>query len=203
MATPVCVLINGPRGIGKTTAAEVVAKRAGRRIVPVMGGVKEAALTDAGLSEEMVSLFEMMKDTPIADLDGRTPRQCYIEYANRERQKKATVFAERWTAIADHHALFHDAVAIIVPDVRFIEEFYAALKIFKPQHIFLLRIKRVGADNKPEDGQWEGDVGSYFDTSAVVWGHRELTMTNDLDLDFFKLEASVFIEGFIARASKK
>jgi hypothetical protein len=192
MAAPSIILINGPRGVGKDTAALAIkGKRDDIAIVPVMRVAKRIAIYEANLdAETWFDLFETLKDTPFAELDGRTPRQLYIDYGNKARARSASALASLWKneVLGGHE----DAGTVIVPDVRFIEEFFAALKIFKPADVLMLRIKRPGAT-------WDGDIGSYFDTSSIVWGHRELTIDNDLDLAAFRDEAMVIGYGFICR----
>lgn len=209
MATPTCILINGPRGIGKTTAANAIAAGScptdQRIVIPVMIKVKEQALVRAGIDPALVGLFEMAKDTPVADLKGKTPREVYIEYANDMRNLHGeNHFAEQWAVFAslaigalkspEPDVAYCDVV--IVPDVRFMPEFYAALSLFKPDHVYVLRVTNAARTN------WIGDVGGYLDTQSVVWGHREQTLINDCDLEFFRLEAAVFAEGFIQRTRR-
>lgn len=199
MAAPNVILINGPKGVGKDTAALAIkGDRPDIAIVPIMAPAKRMAIYEADLDVvTYYDLFELMKDTPFAELDGLTPRQLYIDYGNRQRARNPDAIAIGWK-----NAVLADSLldgTVVVPDCRFIEEFFAALKIFKPADILLIRLKEFEHVNLTEEQLWAGDIGSYFDTSSIVWGHREITIFNDLDLDHFRNEAAVIGRGFIAR----
>ena len=51
-------------------------------------------------------------------------------------------------------------------------------------NVYLMRIQRPGHD-------WTNDIGGYIRTDMAVFGNGEVTVQNDMDEDYFKLEATV------------
>jgi len=78
-------------------------------------------------------------------------------------------------------------------------ELMVAVTCFKPENVLLLRIYKAPPTRWTDGLPFEGDIGSYFDTSQIVWGHTELAIVNDLSLEHYKAEASIIGNGFIAR----
>lgn len=196
--TPTCILINGPKRVGKDTAALAIAgPRENYVIEPVMRQAKRLALTEIGL-EHLLDVFELCKDTPFAELSGKTPRQVYIDFGNRKRAFDPAAIVRLWEKQLIR-TLETGPTTIIVPDVRFIEEFYVALPIFKPANVLLMRIYET-ADERWQDGlPFQGDIGSYFVASPALWGHEERTLINDRPIEYYRGEAAMVGNGFIAR----
>lgn len=197
--TPTCILINGPKSVGKDTAASAIAGvRPGMVIEPVMTVAKHHAILEAGLEPgRYFHIFEQFKDTPFPELYGKTPRDLYIAFGDRERAKDPQAIAKLWLA-GLKMKLICGASTILVPDVRFLSEFLAVLPIFQPANVLLLRIYSSVVTRWTDGLPFEDDIGSYFLTGAV-WGHNELTLVNDKMLVEYQQEASIVGNSFIAR----
>lgn len=191
MVAPGIILINGPRGVGKTTAAQAIAgSRTDVFILSVMDPFKREVIAERGLDPSVYfDIFELLKDSPFTELQGATPRDVYLEAGRKARAADPNHLAKRWRA----HAAVRVSIGqhVVMPDCRFAEEFYAAFEIVAPRDIMLVRLY----DRRELHKAWEGDIGSWFDTAPL--GQREVRWMNDQDLEYFRLEAAMFGRGFL------
>lgn len=196
MATAGVIVINGPRGVGKTTAADAIKGERGDIIVlSVMTPFKQRVLVELGLDPAAYfDVFEMLKDSPFPELGGRTPRQIYIERGDAARAADPYHFSNAWAKSARLYTSigFH----VVMTDCRFAQEFYASLETVLPRDVLLMRLK-----NPAKADPWAGDIGSWFET--VPLGQREMTIVNDADLGFFKLETAHFGRSFVYGRKEK
>lgn len=187
------ILINGPKGVGKDTAA-LAMKREGWIIAPIMAEAKLRTLDNWNVDRSLLGVFDSLKDQPFDEFGGQSFRQAIINYANGQRRENPKFFAENWAErLGDWYA--DKMPVVLVPDVRFFEEFIAACDLVGGKNVYLLRVFRPGHG-------WEGDVGGYIRTDLAVFGNGEASIQNDQDEDFFKLEAKVMAWGWQSRASK-
>lgn len=191
MATGRIILLNGPRSVGKTTAAEAIkGLRPDIVILSTMEPLKRQVIAEHGLDPAAYfDVFEMLKDSPFPELAGKTPRQAYIERGGQERQRDPFVIANAWAKQAEMYLLigFH----VLMPNCRLVEEFYATLSVIKPKDVLLMRLI-----NPHKLDPWSGDVGSWFE--PVQFGQREMWLVNGDDLDYFKCATAYYGRRFLS-----
>jgi len=158
------ILLNGPRQVGKDFIADRFIEHASSaRKLPIMWPGKLAAMAEYGGTPSHVQIMEHYKDEPISgakdwqglnvsSLDGKTPREVYIEYGERMRTEEGEdYFANLW---AQHATNYRGYGYILVPDVRFQEEVDAASREFGQHNVLLVRVRR-------QDYDWQRDIGTY------------------------------------------
>ena len=158
------ILLNGPRQVGKDFIADkYIDLSSSARKIPVMWPGKLAAMAEYGVPPSPVQIMERFKDAPISGvkdfhgidvsgIDGKTPRQVYIEYGQRMRAEHGEdYFADLWQRHVHNYKGYRD---IVVPDVRFQPEVEAAVREFGAHNVLLVRVHQ-------DDFDWKGDIGSY------------------------------------------
>ena len=187
------ILLNGPRGVGKTTAAVNMA-RTDWRIVSIVETLKVQTLVHNGIDPALLPVYESLKDTELPEFAGCVSfRRAVIDHSQRiGRLRIVKEWVER--VVACH--VPPDPFVVVVPDVRFFEEFAAAVDLVGGANVYLMRIYRPGHD-------FTGDVGGYIRTDMAVFGNAECSIYNDQDEEFFRLETTVFAHGFVSRARAK
>jgi len=187
-------LLNGPKGVGKDTAANHML-RPGWVSASIMEDVKLDVLDLYGVDRDLIGLYESIKDQPADTFRGLSFRGAVIDYATKHRKDDPYYFAKKW-AFYTKSLMSTDVPVVVVPDVRFFEEFIIACDLVGGRNVYLMRVYRPGHD-------FTGDVGGYIRTDMAVFGNAEVTINNDMDEEYFKLETSVFAQGFVARRGKK
>lgn len=158
------ILLNGPRQAGKDFIADrYIENASSARKLSVMWPGKLAAMAEYGVPPSHVQVMERYKDESIngakdwqgldvTGLDGKTPREVYIEYGERMRAEEGEdYFANLW---AKHASNYRGYGYIVVPDVRFQPEVDAASREFGQHNVLLVRVRR-------QDYDWQRDIGSY------------------------------------------
>ncbi len=159
------ILLNGPRQVGKDFIADKFIEQASSaRKIPIMWPGKLAAMAEHGVPPSHVRIMERYKDEPIngakdwqdinvSELDGKTPREVYIEYGGRMRREHGEMyFADLWRK---HVRNFRGYADVLVPDVRFQPEVDAAVAEFGAHNVLLVRVRQTDYD-------WQRDIGSYL-----------------------------------------
>lgn len=188
------ILLNGPRGCGKDTAANaMVAKWPAWKTSKISRGIKLKALDAYKVPREQLEFWDQpgVKDTPVMEFDGECFRKVVIDIGLQERARDPYAVARAWAEDLKPTLQF-GYPAVVVSDCRFFEEFIVACDLVGPRNVYLMRIVRPGHD-------WTGDIGQYVTTDKGVFGNGEVTVANNLDEEFFKLEMTVFAHGFVAR----
>lgn len=188
------ILLNGPRGVGKTTAAVNMA-RTDWRLVSIVETLKWQTLGHHGIDVALLPVYESMKDMQLPEFGGLSFREAVIAHTARiGRLRVVKEWVDRMRATMSAYQDVQQV--IVVPDVRFFEEFAAAVDLVGGANVYLMRIYRPGHD-------FTGDVGGYIRTDMAVFGNVECSIQNDQDEAFFKLETSVYAHGFVSRARNK
>lgn len=155
------ILLNGPRQVGKDFLADsfIDYTRDERRVssvrkIPITWPLKLEAMKAFNKTTSEVKVYETVKDVPQEDLNGKTPREVYIEYGEYMRAEEGEeYFAKRWVACAKQYTGYK---YIIVPDVRFQVEVDTCARAFGPHNTFLVHVYR-------SDYDWTNDIGSYLE----------------------------------------
>src|SRR5690606_2469170 len=84
----IAILLNGPPRAGKDTAVEALAAALGAaaEIFKFTSPVKDLTHRNAGL-DCATDHYEELKDTPLPEFGGRTPRQAYIDTSAELKRK--------------------------------------------------------------------------------------------------------------------
>lgn len=192
------ILINGPRGVGKDTAANaMVEKWPTWQASKISRGIKLMTLDKFGIDRGMLDFYDQhgIKDAPLDEFRGQSFRAVVIETGLQERARDPYSMARAWAEDLKPTLQF-GYPAVVVSDCRFFEEFIVACDLVGGANVYLMRIQRPGHD-------WTNDIGGYIRTDMAVFGNGEVTVQNDMDEDYFKLEATVFAHGFVARRQPK
>lgn len=191
------ILLNGPRGCGKDTAANaMVAKWPAWKASKISRGIKLMALDVYKIDRNMLDFYDQpgIKDVPLMEFDGHSFRDTVIAKGVEARKRDPYSVARAWAEDLKPTLQF-GYPAVVVSDCRFFEEFIVACDLVGGRNVYLMRLKRPGHD-------WTNDIGSYFQFDPV-FGNGEVTVMNDMDEEYFKLEATVFAHGFVARRQVK
>lgn len=185
------ILLNGPRGVGKDTAAAAL-MAPNRHTFRVTQSLKLRVLATYKIPAEQLPFWDGIKDVSCAEFDGQSFREVLIDVANAERKTDPYAIAKQWAKdleLAEIIFPYQDPEApqiVIVPDVRFFEEFIVACDLVGGKNVLLARVYRDGYG-------WTGDVGGYIRTDIAVFGNGEISLYNNWDRDGFELEAKVLV----------
>ena len=154
------ILLNGPKSAGKDTIADAYKNyHRGTRsvtVLPMVRAMHENALAEYGLPADSVDVINRTgcKDQPSGTLGGKTPREVYIEYGDKMREKYGEyVFGDMWLKRAAMVTPEKNGV-IIVPDVRFQPEVNSAIRLAGRDNVMLVYVIRPGKS-------WFGDIGRF------------------------------------------
>lgn len=192
------ILLNGPAGVGKDTAANaMVAKWPAWKASKISRGIKLMTLDKYGVDREQLEFWDQpgIKDTSVTEFDGLSFREVVIDVGNAERARDPYSVARAWAEDLKPTLQF-GYPAVVVSDCRFFEEFSVACDLVGGSNVYLMRIMRPGHD-------WTNDIGQYITTDKAVFGNGEVTVMNDMDEEHFKLETTVFAHGFVTRRQRK
>lgn len=148
----IAILLNGPPRAGKDTAVEALSKAFGpsAEVFKFTRPVKDLTHRLAGLDCPH-DAYEDLKDTPLPEFGGRTPRQAYIDTS---RDLKAR---EGEDAVA---RLFVDAISaseasvILNPDCGDDMEALRVAEAFSHDAVLVIRIHREGHDFSNDCRTW-------------------------------------------------
>lgn len=150
--TKIVILFNGPPRAGKDTAAAAAIAALGDEmaIVKFTEWVKDVTHQDLGLNCRH-DAFEALKDVPLPEFGGRTPRQAYIDTSARLRREHGDdVVARVGVDTMDEI----DAKIILNPDLGTMQEGQFVVDRFPAEHVLLIRIHREGHDFSNDCREW-------------------------------------------------
>lgn len=188
------VLLNGPRGVGKDTAARAM-MRPGYSRAAVMDTTKLEVLRGLGISPDLLGVYDTqgVKDVPLPEFGGLSFRQCVINYVNTH--DRASI-VKRWGEALD--AMRYVVDVAVVTDARFFEEFATAVDIVGGKNVLLVRVVRAGHT-------WAGDIGYYIEADRRIFRHWVYSLVNDASQALFEQEAAtisrITLRGMRNRAS--
>lgn len=187
------ILLNGPRGVGKTIAAENM-RNEGWFCRPMIEGAKYMTLDKYSVPANMLAFYDQssIKDVSCVEFDGLSFREAVIGVSADEKRRDPDVWVRNWRAsfVPNGHPV------TIMPDCRFYNEFLMACELVGGANVYLVRIQRPGHG-------WGGDVGEYIDDSRAVFGNASITLVNDLTEKHFLVESKHFAHQFVARRNLK
>lgn len=170
------VLLNGPPRAGKDTAARHLVERLAFARIGFADELKARAHLRHGLDPEPFDRFEAVKDQPLPDFGGLSPRQAYIEQSERidKLAHGQGFYGCAWLA---RRARLHPASrTLVVPDSGFVPEARELIAAFGAASILLIRIHAAA-----RGCTYAGDSRSHIDLS--VDGVSAFDVKNDVPGD--------------------
>ncbi|NDV52797.1 hypothetical protein [Salipiger sp. PrR003] len=138
------VMFNGPPRAGKDTAGEIcrglIDKGATVAFVKFTTAVKDATHAEYGL-EGAADTFEALKDTPLKEFRGLTPRQAYIDKSERLRAEHGHDIVARMLVDRVREL---DADIVINTDLGMDYEAEHLVRYFGAENTSLVRLHRDG-----------------------------------------------------------
>lgn len=172
------VLLNGPRRVGKDTAAQALAAAFPAIVLGQSYALKRRVHAAYNLRDDYGApldhdAFEDRKDEPAPEFLGRTPREAYIAFS--EAFLKPLHGEEVFGNILAGELLHLSGVCrwAIVPDSRFAAEALPLIRAFGAPNILLIRLHGGRARPRP----WDGDSGSHIELPGVL----TLDLCNDVE----------------------
>jgi hypothetical protein len=148
------VLLNAPPGAGKDHMAQALLDSDfGDRVVvlKVAGAIKDLVHRERGFPGVAHDHFESMKDKPLAEFGGRSPRQCYIAKGEELRSKSKTAVLDLLQPQID--ALAGTGKVGVITDIGYGFEVEHLAKLVDQQAV-VVRIHRAGKTFARDCRQW-------------------------------------------------
>jgi hypothetical protein len=148
----IAILFNGPPRAGKDTAVNALVEGIvdNYEIIKFTGPVKDLTHLNYGLSCAQ-DAYETNKDTPLADFNGKTPRQAYIETSSNLKKMNGSDAVAKLFVEAIHAS---DAEIILNPDVGDDMEALAVANSLGLENVLVLRIHTDGHDFSKDCRTW-------------------------------------------------
>ncbi len=176
------ILLNGPPGCGKDFGGRKLMDALAKSVtVKFAKELKERThalyrLVDADGMPRPHDWFEAVKDDPLHQFHGKTPRECYIAVSeNLIKPMHGTLIFGTWLVDAIEAAPMYDT--FIVTDSGFRHEAIALMDRFGVDNCLLVRIHRDGHN-------FASDSRSYLDLADI--GVQCKDITNNGTADFPK-----------------
>ncbi len=155
-------LFNGPPRCGKDTAVEALIRHFNGQAVEmkISEHLKNATHAAYGIYGVPHDHFEKVKDTPLAEFLGLTPRDAYI--AHSEQYMKPLHGKAVFGRIMAQRIRRETPEIVFISDSGFSEEAFPLMEIAGPENVFLMRIHMEGKDfsNDSRDYVYLDDVRS-------------------------------------------
>jgi len=148
----VAILLNGPPRAGKDTAVEALVSAFGGNceVFKFTRPVKDLTHRNAGIDCPH-DFYEALKDTPLAEFGGKTPRQAYIDTsADLKRRHGEDAVAKLFVQAARQSG----ARIILNPDLGDDMEAHCVADAFSPERVLVIRIHREGHDFSMDCRTW-------------------------------------------------
>lgn len=170
------IFLNGPPRSGKDFGGNLITNNAARNLAPVKFATElkirthlfYKCFTDDG-NVCPVDYFEEMKDAPLPQFEGLTPREAYIAmsevYAKKMHGPKTfgkwlLDYLIPWTADWDKDNPLNPCDGFVITDSGFREEAEVLIDYYGAESCTLVRIHRLGHD-------FSGDSRGYIDLSDL------------------------------------
>lgn len=150
------IVLNGPPRAGKDTAAALIEEAFGAAHLKFSVTLKEETHRRYGLAPLPHDTFEKVKDDPLPEFGGKSPRQAYIETGRDMRSKEGEDVFGR---LLSHQIEQTAANIIVVSDLASHAELMPLLRN-KSFDVSVLRIHRDGHD-------FSNDSRSYVDAEGI------------------------------------
>jgi hypothetical protein len=145
------ILLNGPPGCGKDTIGEFFGGIRRVHITKFAKKVKDMAHRMMGINNVPHDYYEAVKNTPLEELHGITPRQLYIAISENLCKPLfgKTFFGERLVDEIMVRKVQHPEMDfVVITDCGFKDEVRALALKFGEENIFMFQIFRPGHDYK-------------------------------------------------------
>jgi len=152
LACKVAILLNGPPRAGKDTAVEALAPALGQiaEVFKFTRPVKDLTHREAGI-DCAHDAYEELKDVPLPEFGGRTPRQAYIDTSRALKDREGEDAVARLFVKAIQES---GASVILNPDCGDDMEALCVAEAFSPENVFVIRIHREGHDFSKDCRTW-------------------------------------------------
>lgn len=148
----IAILLNGPPRAGKDTAVEALSQALGSaaEVFKFTRPIKDLAHRNAGI-DCAHDAYEELKDTPLPEFGGRTPRQAYIDTS---RDLKAKEGEEAVAKLFVQAISASEASIILNPDCGDDMEALCVAEAFSQESVLVIRIHREGHDFSNDCRTW-------------------------------------------------
>lgn len=148
----IAILLNGPPRAGKDTAVDAILKSSltDMEVYKFTRPVKDLTHRNYGLACEH-DAYEELKDTPLPEFGGRTPRQAYIETSSREKALKGEDAIAKMFVDA---VLDAEAQIILNPDCGDDMEALCVADALGVENVLVIRISKEGKDFSQDCRTW-------------------------------------------------
>ena len=147
----IAILFNGPPRAGKDTAVNALVSVVDDfEIIKFTGPVKDRTHKLHGLNCAQ-DAYEINKDTPLSEFNGKTPRQAYIDYSTNLKKEKGIDAVAKLFVEAIHAS---KANVILNPDVGDDMEALAVANSLGKENVLVLRIHKAGHDFSQDCRTW-------------------------------------------------
>ena len=148
----IAILLNGPPRAGKDTAVEALVQALGGsvEVFKFTRPVKDLTHRNAGI-ECSHDHYEELKDVPLPEFRGRTPRQAYIDTS---RELKARNGEDAVARLFVEAILASNAAVVLNPDCGDDMEALCVADALSIHNVFVMRIHREGHDFSMDCRTW-------------------------------------------------
>lgn len=180
----VAILFNGPPRAGKDTAVNsLMDVLSDYEIVKFTGPLKDLTHLNYGLDCSQ-DAYEVTKDTPLQEFNGKTPRQAYIETS---AALKASQGEDAVAQLFVNSILASAAKVILNPDVGDDMEALAVAKALGHENVLVIRIHKDGHDFSNDCRTWvQSSALTIIDVENLAGRRRE-----------FESEIAAHVQGFL------
>lgn len=156
------ILFNAPPRAGKDTAGQTVLSRFRGAQVKFSDPVKHGTHNAYGIYGVSADHFEAVKDEPLEEFFGLTPREAYIDFS--ERYMKPKHGKDVFGRIATNVIARLNELLITIPDSGFYHEAMPVVRYVGPENVLLIRIHSI-VNGKTLT--FAGDSRSYIELPGV------------------------------------
>lgn len=184
------VMLNGPAGSGKDTAAWALERKLNARHYKMAWPLKRAVQSFLGLSHDRYKeYFETSaKDKPSEQFGGKSPRSILISLSEdwAKRNLSPDIFGIlAWNYISTPT----DKLFTVISDTGFREECLPIVRGIGRSHVFVIQLSRPGCT-------YEGDSRSYVDLSDL--GVTTTEIHNNHSQEIFEMQIVQTVEKWLA-----
>lgn len=176
MADPVIILLNGPPRVGKDTIGAALSGLFSQDFHVVQRKISKILKEETHRHYHLVwedgtpytfNHYEDMKDTPLPEFDGRTPREAYIHLSedimkpSRGKDIFGRLILKELQQDEQDARTKGKRLMVILTDSGFMDEILPISDYFGAKNLLLFQLYRIGTG-------FAGDSRSYLDPKTIV-----------------------------------